>query len=179
MNKTVAFTGYRPSKLPFAEDEQDMQYVAFRKNLKRVINRLVERGYTDFVSGLAEGFDTWAAEEIIELKKQKKDVRLECAIPFPGQADSWDNAGKKRRKKILKQADDDITVCDHYFNGCYFVRNEYMVNKADVIVCCYDGQKGGTGYTVSYAQKKDKIIIQIDPKDARVSIISKRNFEVK
>ena len=31
--------------------------------------------------------------------------------------------------------------------------------------------------TVAYAKKKDKIIIQIDPNNARVSIISRRTFE--
>ena len=177
MNKTVAFTGYRPSKLPFTEDKHDAQYLAFRVKLKRVIERLIERGYTDFISGIAEGFDTWAAEEVIEHKKLQKEIHLECAIPFPGQADSWERADQKRRAKIINRADESTTVCDHYFQGCYFVRNEYMVDRADVVVCCYDGRKGGTAYTVNYAQEKDKIIIQIDPNNARVTIISNRNFE--
>lgn len=43
---TVAFTGYRPNKLPFAEDKKDELYLAFRKRLRQVIDRLVERGYT-------------------------------------------------------------------------------------------------------------------------------------
>lgn len=52
-----------------------------------------------------------------------------------------------------------------------------MVDKSDVIVCCFDGQSGGTAKTVAYAKKKDKIIIQINPNDAVVSIISRRHFE--
>ena len=50
---TVAFTGYRPNKLPFAEDKKDELYLAFRKRLRQVIDRLVERGYTEYVSGVA------------------------------------------------------------------------------------------------------------------------------
>ena len=59
----------------------------------------------------------------------------------------------------------------------FFVRNKYMVDKADIIVCCFDGQSGGTAQTVNYALEKDKIIIQINPNDASVSIISRRGFE--
>jgi len=52
-----------------------------------------------------------------------------------------------------------------------------MVDRADVVVCAYNGQKGGTAYTVNYALKKDKIVIQIDPATAKVSVISRRSFE--
>lgn len=52
-----------------------------------------------------------------------------------------------------------------------------MVDKADVVVCCYDGQKGGTDYTVNYALKADKIVIQINPQTAVVTIISRKNFD--
>lgn len=38
-----------------------------------------------------------------------------------------------------------------------------MVDKADVVVCAYDGQQGGTAYTVNYALKQNKIVIQINP----------------
>ena len=57
-----------------------------------------------------------------------------------------------------------------------FRSNRYMVDKADVVVCAYDGQKGGTAYTVDYALKHNKIVIQINPSTCQVSIISKRTF---
>ncbi len=174
---TVAFTGYRLEKMPFPDDENNAQYVMFQNKLTAVVSRLIERGYTDFISGVATGFDTWAAEVVISAKKNNKDIKLECAIPFPEQDSKWSHADKVRRMKILKKADLATTVCEHYYKGCFFVRNEYMVDKAEVVVCCYDGQSGGTAQTVGYAKKKDKIIIQINPNDASVSIISRKGFE--
>ena len=174
---TVAFTGYRPEKLPFSENKKDEQYTKFRERLLQVINRLVERGYTDFISGVAMGFDTWAAEDVISLKKENKDIHLECAIPFPNQADRWELLDRMRYKKILIKSDVNTTLCEHYQNNAYFIRNEYMVDKADVVVCCFDGQSGGTAKTVAYAKKKDKIIIQINPQTSVVTIISRRNFD--
>ena len=174
---TVAFTGYGPNKLPFAEDKKDELYLAFRKRLRQVIDRLVERGYTEYVSGVAMGFDTWVAEDVIEVRKNNPNIRLECAIPCPNQDKNWSFRDKVRRKKILYHADSKPVICEHYNDQCFHIRNRYMVDKADVVVCCYDGQKGGTGYTVNYALKADKIVVQINPNTTAVTILSRRNFD--
>ena len=86
---TVAFTGYRPNKLPFTEDKKDELYVAFREKLRKVIDRLIERGYTEYISGVAMGFDTWVAEDVLASKKLHPEIKLECAIPCPDQDKNW------------------------------------------------------------------------------------------
>ena len=53
----VAFTGYRPEKMPFQESKKDKRYLAFRAILSRVISRLIELGGTYCISGVARGFD--------------------------------------------------------------------------------------------------------------------------
>ena len=158
---TVAFTGYRPDKLPFVEDKKDEQYLKFRERLLQVINRLVERGYTDFISGVALGFDTWAAEDIIALKKENKDIHLECAIPFPKQAERWEFFDRLRYKKILRKADISTTLCEQYQSNAYFIRNEYMVDKAQVVVALVNHNWGGAAKTLEYAKRKKKVIIEI------------------
>lgn len=124
---TVAFTGYRPNKLPFAEDKKDELYLAFRKRLRQVIDRLVERGYTEYVSGVAMGFDTWVAEDVIEVRKNNPNIRLECAIPCPNQDKNWSFWDKVRRKKILYHADSKPVICEHYNDQCFHIRNRYMI----------------------------------------------------
>lgn len=172
----VAFTGYRPEKMPFRESAEDKGYFYFREREQRVIERLIERGYTHFISGMAMGFDTWASEDILLLKKKNKSLTLECAIPFRDQAKSWDKENQDRWANILSKADR-VTLLNKLYNkGCFYERNRYMVDHADVVVCAYDGQKGGTAYTVDYALKQDRIVIQINPKTFKVSIISKKTF---
>lgn len=117
------------------------------------------------------------AEEILELRKGNKGIQLECAIPFPGQADSWKGADQERRYKIHTATDESVITSEHYNRGCFFTRNRYMVDKADVVVCAFNGKSGGTAYTVDYALKQNKIVIQIDPETSSVSMLSKRNFE--
>ena len=103
---TVSFTGYRPEKMPFIENKKDEMYVHFREQELKVINRLIERGYTHFISGVAMGFDTWVAEDVLELQKKNKELHLECAIPCPDQDKKWESADQKRRRKILKKANE-------------------------------------------------------------------------
>jgi len=174
---TVAFTGYRLQKMPFPEDEKNDLYIRFREQELKIINRLIELGYTDFISGVAQGFDTWTAEDVLSLKKKNKSITLECAIPCPQQDNQWSADDQRRRKKILRHATSSITTGDYPSKANFLKRNRYMVDKADVVVCAYDGQSGGTAYTVNYALNNDKIVIQINPQTAKVSIISRRTFE--
>ena len=51
-----------------------------------------------------------------------------------------------------------------------------MVDKADVVVCAFNGKSKGTAYTVDYALKRHKIVIQIDPETNVVSMPGNRNF---
>lgn len=121
--------------------------------------RLVSLGWTHCISGVARGFDTWVAEEVLDLRRKKK-ITLECTIPFPGQADSWEKADQKRRYNILTAADKAVITSEQYNRGCFFTRNRYMVDNADVVVCAFNGKSGGTAYTVDYALKQNKIVIQ-------------------
>ena len=52
-----------------------------------------------------------------------------------------------------------------------------MVDNADVVVCAFNGKSGGTAYTVDYALKQNKIVIQIDPETSEISMLSKKIFE--
>ena len=110
-------------------------------------------------------------------RRKTKKITLECVIPFPGQADSWEKADQRRRYNILTAADKAVITSEQYNRGCFFTRNRYMVDKADVVVCAFNGKSGGTAYTVDYALKQNKIVIQIDPETSEVSMLSKRSFE--
>ena len=110
-------------------------------------------------------------------RRKTKKITLECVIPFPGQADSWEKADQKRKYNILTAADKAVITSEQYNRGCFFTRNRYMVDNADVVVCAFNGKSGGTAYTVDYALKQNKIVIQIDPETSEVSMRSKRTFE--
>lgn len=170
---TAAFTGYRPEKMPFAEEVSNPEYLRFRTAEARVLRMLAEQGYACFVTGLAKGFDTWVAEDVLALKEEFPSIILHCAVPFPEQDEGWAEEDRTRRRAICEQADQVVTVSPRYTKGCYFVRNAYMVDMADTVVCAYDGRRGGTAYTVNYAVSKDKHVICINPKTGKVTLLGK------
>ena len=65
-DKTCCFTGHRPEKLKRNETQ-------VKEALERAIEAAVSRGFTHFISGMARGVDLWAAQLVLELKKQNPD----------------------------------------------------------------------------------------------------------
>ncbi len=88
-DRCCAFTGHRPKKFPWGFDEADVRCVALKKALAEQIAKLVDAGYTDFLSGMAEGADTWVALSVLALKKENPALKLHCILPCEGQADQW------------------------------------------------------------------------------------------
>lgn len=50
----------------------------------------------------------------------------------------------------------DCRVCLHqnFTRSCFHERNRAMLDHASALVCYYDGQPGGTAYTVDLARKR-------------------------
>lgn len=57
--RSCAFTGHRPKKFPWGYHEEDIRCIALKKKLFEQIKKLISVGYTDFLSGMAEGADIW------------------------------------------------------------------------------------------------------------------------
>ena len=153
---TVCFTGHRPPKIN--EDNEKAISLA----LESCIEKLISRGYTDFISGMALGADILAAEQVIKAKEKYPCVTLECAVPYPGQRDRRSESDRKKYVYLEFMADKTTLVSDRYTRFCMQKRNQYMVDNADIVVAVYDGKsKGGTANTLAYAHRRNKKIIYI------------------
>lgn len=151
--RRCAFTGYRPEKMPFGYEENTALALDFKRRLRETIETLIQQGYKHMISGGAQGMDILAAEIVLDLQKTYNDVTLEMAIPFDGQAEKWDAEYKARWQRCVDHADM-ITVLSHeYTKSCLYARNRYMVQQADLLLACYDGQEGGTKKTIDYARR--------------------------
>lgn len=147
------FTGHRPEKLHCGEE-------IVRAKLAREIDRAIAEGYRTFISGMARGVDIWAAEIVLERRKENPALRLICALPYPGFGDRWGKEWKGRYQAILAEADLEKAVCPSFFMGSYQKRNEWMVDHAGRVIAVYDGEAGGTRNTILYAQKR-KVEVRI------------------
>lgn len=164
IEKCCAFTGHRPKKFPWGYNEADARCLALKKALATEIAKLVKAGYTDFLSGMAEGADTWAAMAVLALKKENPALRLHCVLPCEGQTDGWSTSARELYHSILAQADEVVYVNQEYSKGCMLERNRYLVNHAACLLAVYNGEwRGGTAMTVRYARKLGREIIVMNP----------------
>ena len=161
----VSFTGHRPDKIAEWHLSPERTEVAIRKRLSQELLRLVhEQGATSFMSGMAPGFDLWAADEVLRLRAEGRlgqGVRLVLAIPYPHFERSFGAEFRGLYEYILERADEVIYVAPGYHHGCYRNRNAFLAESADVLLAYYEGTEGGTRQTIRMATKGQKRVINL------------------
>ena len=164
-NLACCFTGYRPSKFPFAFGEGE-EYIKFENKLMSAIFSLPDEKCFTFYTGMAMGFDIIAAETVLLFKELYKDIniKLVAVIPFENQASTYSEDWLERYRNILLKCDEKIVLSDSYYKGSYQRRNEYMVDNCDYVLTYFDGQSGGTKNTINYALKKGRFVINLNEK---------------
>lgn len=167
-------TGHRPQRFKFKYNEHYKLCVKIKKALTAEIVNLYRQGVRSFWVGGSIGVDTWAAEIVMELKKQTEfeEIRLCVALPFHGFKDRYDSKQQTRLRDILSACDEKTTVSDTESEHAYRNRNEYMINRSDCVLAVYDNDRSirsGTGMTVNYAKKKGLPIILIHPDTGAVT----------
>lgn len=143
--KTCCFTGHR--ELP--QEKRPEVEAAIRQELMAAI----EDGYTRFLCGFAKGADLMFAALVAELKGQFPGLRLMAAIPYLSRLYQKDRAFHD----LVAACDDMKIISEERTRDCYLARNRYMVDESSRVIAVYDGrEKGGTKYTIHYANKQEK-----------------------
>ena len=164
--KTCCFTGHRPDKLPWGEDESDPRCLRLKQAVARAVEDAYVSGIRHFITGMARGIDLYCAEAVLELRKAEGDILLECARPCETQADSWPEAERERYQSILDRCDYETLVQHRYDRGCMMRRNRYMVDRASRLIAVYNGvPKGGTFQTLAYAMRKGLDVHILNPEE--------------
>ncbi len=165
-NQICCFTGHRPHRLPWGEDESDERCIRFKQTVYLQLERLCEQGCKHFVCGMALGADIILGELVVQLKKYYSDILLEAALPYSGQARQWSAVQKERHQRLLQQCDLETVIQESYSRGCALRRDDYMVERAGKLIAIYDGTpKGGTYHTLLYAIRQGLEIYQFNPYD--------------
>ncbi|MBQ1768774.1 MAG: DUF1273 family protein [Oscillospiraceae bacterium] len=174
---TCAFTGHRPEKLPWGDNESDPECAALKNRIYHVCRELYERGYRHFVCGMARGADFYFCEAVLRLKESCEGVVLIAAVPFRGQASSWGEADRARYEDLLSRCDRVAMLEDEYSDGCYIRRNRRMVDVSSALMAVLAGG-GGTKSTVDYAMRRGLELIIFDPRsDVYVDIPPRFDLE--
>lgn len=112
---TCCFTGHRelnPDKgLPLA-----------LATLNTIYDALID-GYTQFITGLAEGADMMFAKDVIFLRQRHPEIKLFAAISHEGRLKSKD----EEFQELLSYCDKYYLISLFYHGGVYSARNKWIV----------------------------------------------------
>ena len=141
--------------MPWGKDENSLSGVEFKFRLREALEYIIGCGYTDFLSGGSRGFDLMAAEIVLSLRETYPWIRLTMVCPWNGQADKWEENDRERWRQVLEASDKVVFMSGHYEKSVNFRRNAYMIDNAQMLLACYNGDPhSGTGQTIRYAHRK-------------------------
>ena len=141
---TCCFTGHR--ELQTSEEK-------LRALVYHHVSMLYDEGIRNYCCGGALGFDTLAAQVVLDFRKDNPDVRLVLILPCPEQAKFWKPKEKQVYEEIKSLADEVIYTHDRFTRFCMHVRNRRLVDESSVCISHLVKDSGGTAYTVNYAKK--------------------------
>jgi len=153
--KRCCFTGHRPGKLKQSE-------ASIKQSLAAAIDQAIARGYTTFITGMAQGTDIWAAEIVLERRSDNPRLRLICALPHPNFEKSWSIKWQDRFNAVLNSSDLRRIIWPTYSKSSYQRRNVWMVDHSSLLIAVFNGEPGGTLNTIRYAQKNQIEILYAD-----------------
>jgi len=161
---SCAFTGNYLKRFRFGYNEHDEKCIRLKAAIKDQIAMLVDVGVYMFYSGMALGVDTWAAEIVLDMKKEHPHLRLTAVLHCETMADSWTVKQRERHFNILAMCDEVVTLQSRYTRTCLYERERFLVDCAGTLLAVYDGsERGTTAYTVRYGKDKNSSIISIHP----------------
>lgn len=160
--QSVSFTGHRPSSLPWGYNSNDKECINLKEKLKTIIKKLFKIDITTFYNGLAEGFDMYAMEVLLELKKEGFPLYIVGCIPCGNQSAFYSSDNKLLYEEMKNSCDELYYVTEgKYFNGCTHIRNKYMIDNSSILIAYSRKETGGAASTIRYAKKQNLDIIQM------------------
>ena len=139
--------------------------VALKIDLDVTLRSLIAKGVDTFYCGGALGFDTLAAQSVLQLKNTFPFIKLCFILPCKSQTAFWSDAQRQVYSYLLSHADEVQCLYDEYHKSCMYERNRELVKSADVCVCYLKEKNSGTAFTVALAAKRNLKIIPLGLND--------------
>lgn len=152
--KTCFFTGHRVIASRY--------YETVKSYLREEILRKINCGVTEFISGGARGFDTLAAEQILDIRNDYTMIHLRMYLPCRDHDARWGIDEKQRCRNICSRADSVHYITDGIYEyGCMKKRNMAMVADADCGIAYMKRNMSGSSQTMRMAYDKGIDVINI------------------
>ena len=137
-SQTCCFTGHR-NIAPYTPD------TVFEQT-RSIVTLIVSKGFKYFGTGGALGFDTLAAQIVIELNKKYPQIKLIMVLHCKNQDKYWKENDVKIYNDIKSKADKIVYTSETYSKDCMLKRNRHLVDNSNYCICYLHQSTGGTAH---------------------------------
>ena len=153
--RSCSFTGHRKIENRHLEQIDGL--------VDRAIAYAYGEGCRRFFVGGAVGFDTLAARRVLLFRMMHPDTELHVIAPCKNQSDGWSISQIRDYEYILSQADFVEYLFDEYRDGCMRVRNQRLVDLADIVIAYVSRSSSGAAQTARMAERAGKKVYNLYP----------------
>ena len=127
---------------------------------ERIRNLIDENEYVEFVVGRNGDFDQCASSSVLRIRKNHRDDNsaLVLVLPYPT-AEYLNN--ESYFQDYYTDVEISYAASAAHPKSAIQIRNREMVDRADLIICYVEHEKGGAWQTVQYAIKQGKAVINL------------------
>ena len=151
MMYTVAMFGHREIR----------SFLALEDRLRETVKSIVRERYSDnFLVGCDGDFDRIASSAVVLARDEfgERNVSLTLVLPYP-------KASIERNIGDYEKYYDFIEVCEEaeisHYKKAFTVRNEYMADRADLVICYVVKASGGAWRAMRYAVENGKEVMNL------------------
>lgn len=149
-----AATGHRPDKINGGYSD-----ATFNCLVKTARTYLQTADVKEMITGMALGWDQAVAQACVDL-----DIPYIAAVPFAGQDSLWPRDSRARYDRLIAWASNVEIVTERYempVARALQVRNEWMVDRCQIVLALWNGTFGGTHNCIKYAKKHHRPIVNL------------------
>lgn len=135
----ILISGYRPYELGIFKSDQD-EVKALKTFIRSKLLEYIDEGAEWFIIQGNTGIELYAAEEILELKKDNYDVKLGVLMPFHQYDERFNESDQAVLQSVLSNADfKDYIYKKPYSNpGMFKHINRFLISNTDGAIIVYD-----------------------------------------
>lgn len=145
MLKRLFVSGYKAHELGiFNEKNPGLQII--KKALKRELVRFLEEELEWVIISGQLGVEMWAAETVLELKKEYPHLKLAVITPFLNQEEKWKEETQDYYRNIVMHADYMNSVYQTPYQGVwqFAEKDKFLLSNSDGILLVYDEDNVGS-----------------------------------
>ena len=170
----MVVTGYKPHELGIFDDKHPGIHF-IKKALENRLVSLLDDGLEWVIISGQLGIETWAAEIVIELKKEHTGLKYAIITPFKEQEKNWNDMKKEKYHTIVALADYHVSLTSKPYEAPwqFIEKDKFFMRNSDGILIVYDEENEGSPKFVKkaaekYAERTDYQVLTITADDLQV-----------